>query len=278
MTGERHRLPAERPLDNGLCSPFGGLAGKRVVVTRAAHQAAELVDLLCQAGAAPVLYPCLDVRQPEDTEALDAALKRAASGEYDRLVLTSSNTVLILAQRLATLGITLNGLPAAAVGPGTAAAAETTLGLNVTVVATEHVAETLAEEMSPAAGERLLLPQSVIARPILAELLRAAGAQVTVVGAYHTCLGQGGEPVPVLLAGEAIEAITFTSSSTVNNFLERLENEGGDRRDLAGVCLAAIGPITAATMEDVALAADVVPVDYTLSGLVTALDVYFATK
>jgi len=269
MTGEKHIRPAAG-------SP--GLAGKRVVVTRAPHQAPEMAELLHQAGATPILYPCLAIEPPEDLDALDAALKGAAAGEYDRLVLTSINTILILAQRLAALALSLPGLPVAAIGPKTAAAAETMLHLEVSVVAEEYVAEALAAALAPAPGERFLLPQSAIARPVLAGLLRAAGARVTAVDAYQTGLGQGGEAVPVMLAGGQIDSLTFTSSSTVTNFLERLANEGGDRRDLSGVCLAAIGPVTAATMAGLDLPADVVPADYTLSGLVTALEAYFASE
>jgi uroporphyrinogen-III synthase len=247
-------------------------------VTRAAHQAAEAVNLLRQAGATPLLYPCLVIQPPEDTRELDTALTGAAGGDYDRLLLTSANTVHILAERLAILGLSLAGLPAAAVGPKTAEAAQALLGVNVALVAQEHVAESLADELSPAAGERLLLPQSAIARPILAQRLRQAGAQVTLVQAYHTGLGQGGDPVAALLASGNIDAITFTSSSTVTNFLKRLEVEGGQRRQLDGVCLVAIGPVTAATMAEAGLAVDVMPADYTLAGLVGALETYFAQQ
>ena len=277
MKAEKRTLPAGSAPGGATHGTAAGLAGKRVVVTRAVHQAAEMTDLLRQAGAAPLLYPCLAINPPEDVEALDAALKRAADGDYDRLVLTSANTVLILAQRLAALDISLRHLPSVAIGPTTAATAETMLGVRVNLVAQEHVAEALAEVVAPAPGERLLLPQSAIARPVLADLLQAAGAQVTVVEAYRAGLGQGGDPVPALLAGKAIDALTFTSSSTVSNFLIRLQNEGGDRRDLAGVCLAAIGPVTAATMTGLSLPADVVPAVYTLPGLVIALDRYLTS-
>ena len=133
----------------------------------------------------------------------------------------------------------------------------------------------LAVAIAPAPGQRILLPQSAIARPVLAEMLQAAGAQVTAVAAYRTVLGQGGEAVPGMLAARRIAALTFTSSSTAANFLKRLENEGGDRRDLAGLCLAAIGPVTANTMAELGMPADVVPDSYTLSGLVAALEDYF---
>ena len=78
-----------------------------------------------------------------------------------------------------------------------------------------------------------------------------------------------------MLANKEIAAITFTSSSTVSNFLKRLQSEGGDQRHLAGVCLAAIGPVTAGTMSKLDLPVDVVPDDYTLPALVSALEAYF---
>ncbi len=277
MNTEKHTVPADSGLSGVTYAAATGLVGKRVVVTRAPHQAAEMADLLRQAGATPLLYPCLAIVPPEELDLLDSALKRAAAGDYDRLVLTSANTVLILAQRLAALSMSLRDLPAATIGPTTAEMAETMLGTKVNSVAREHVAEALAEEVAPEPGERLLLPQSAIARPVLADLLRAAGAQVTTVAAYQTGLGQGGDPVPALLVNKAIDALTFTSSSTVSNFLIRLQNEGGDRRDLTGVCLSAIGPVTAGTMADLNLPADVMPADYTLPGLVTALDRYLTS-
>jgi uroporphyrinogen-III synthase len=275
---EQRSLPSAFAPGGAIHVTAAGLVDKRVVVTRSAHQAAEMADLLRQAGATPLLYPCLAIRPPEDLEALDGVLKHAAAGAYDRLVLTSANTVLVLAQRLAALNISLHDLPAAAIGPATAKMAETMLGIKVNSVAREHVAEALAEEVAPAPGERLLLPQSAIARPVLADLLHTAGAQVTIVAAYRTSLGQGGDPVPALLVNKVIDALTFTSSSTVSNFLIRLENEGGHRRDLAGVCLAAIGPVTAAAMAELSLPADIVPADYTLPGLITALDRYFTSE
>jgi uroporphyrinogen-III synthase len=278
VNAKQRSLPDASVLDGAAHVAAAGLAGKRVVVTRSAHQAGEMADLLRQAGAEPLFYPCLAILPPEDLAALDTALKRAAAGDYDRLVLTSANTVFILAQRLAALELSLPDLPVAAIGPTTAQVAETMLGIEVSLVAKKHIAKALAKEMTPEPGERLLLPQSAIARPVLADLLRAAGAEVTSVAAYQTGLGQGGDPVPALLVNNEIDALTFTSSSTVSHFLTRLRNEGGGRRDLAGVCLAAIGPVTAATMADLRLPADVVPADYTLSGLVSALDYYFTSE
>jgi uroporphyrinogen-III synthase len=251
------------------------LSGKRIVVTRAPHQSAEMVDLLRRYGAEPLLYPCIDIAPPADGAQLDAALKKAANGIFDWLVVTSANTVTILSQRLAALHLSLEELPVAAVGPQTAQAVEDEIGLEVRIVAEKHTAEGLATALPSVCGLRIFLPQSEIARPVLADALRQAGAQVTTVDAYRTVIGQGGYAVPEMLARGQVEAITFTSSSTVRNFLKRLVEEGGRRQDLQGVCLAGIGPITAKTMEENGLPVAVVPGEYTLPALIDALESYF---
>lgn len=254
------------------------LTGKRIVVTRAAHQASEAVALIRQYGAEPVLYPCIAIVPPEDSGPLDAALQAAAAGQFDWLVITSANTAWALAERLAGLGLTLPAIQVAAVGPKTSSAVRELLGRAVDLLADEFIAEGLAEVLQPVGEQRILLPQSEIARPALADGLRAAGAEVTAVTAYRTVIGQGGADVPRLLAERKIEAITFTSSSTARFFLERLAAEGGDRRDLDQVCLVAIGPATARTMVDLDLPVTVMPADYTLEGLLAALNTYFAQQ
>lgn len=264
---------------NNSSSLVNGLQARRIVVTRAPHQAPELVRLLQIHGAVPVLYPCIDITPPEETAPLDQALLAAAAGHFDWLVLTSANTVRVLAGRLAELGLSLGRIQAAAVGPETAAIANELLRIDVDVVAKEHVAESLVGTLPPVTGRRLLLPQSALARPVLDEQLRAAGVEVTAVTAYRTVIGQGGEDVPSMLVRGSIDAITFTSSSTVRYFLHRLSEESGSRKGdeelLAGVCLAAIGPVTAQTMRAAGLAVDVMPENYTIPALVDALSKYY---
>jgi uroporphyrinogen-III synthase len=171
------------------------MKGKRIVVTRASHQAAELSELLRRRGAEPLVYPCIAIAPPHDPAALDAGLRAAIAGAFDWLVLTSTNTALALAQRLAELGLApaqLDGIAVAAVGPATAAAAQRLLGLPVRVVPETYVAESLAATLRPTSQMRILLAQADLARPILAQELTAAGANVTTVAAYRTVLGSGG--------------------------------------------------------------------------------------
>lgn len=255
-----------------------GLSGRRIVVTRAPHQTAEMVDLLRRYGAISLLYPCIDIVPPADVTRLDAELQKAADGYFDWLVVTSTNTVSVIARQLATLHLSLEDLSVAAVGPQTAQAIEDQLGLEVQIVAEKHVAEGLATAFPSVRGLHILLPQSEIARPVLADALQAEGAQVTAIDAYRTVIGQGGDAVPEMLVNGKVDAVTFTSSSTVRNFLKRFASEGGRRQDLQGVCLAGIGSITAKTMEKNRLPVSVVPLEYTLPALVDALESYFLEK
>jgi len=275
----KEKIPVQES-DNSRESSLANsaLTGKRVVVTRAPHQAVEMAQLLIEYGAEPLFYPCLEIIPPENPGPLDRALEVAAAGRFDWLVVTSANTAWALAQRLADLNLSLGELRTAAIGPKTAAAVRESLRLEVAVMAGKHVAEELADALQPVAGARIFLPQSAIARPVLAQLLHESGAEVTAVDAYQTVLGKGGDDVPRLLAEGKVDAITFTSSSTVQNFLSRLEMEGGHRDDLPAVCLAAIGPITAKTMVGLDLPPAVSPGTYTLAGLITALNTYFAEK
>jgi uroporphyrinogen-III synthase len=260
----------------------GALHGKRVVNTRAAHQAGELDALLQARGAVPLAYPCIATQPPENSAELDKALGQLILGDFDWLAVTSANTVHSLYNRLAVLGVRLPerpGFKIAAVGPSTAGAVWSLLGLEVDLVPDEYLAEGLAIALQPAAGTRILLPEADIARPTLAESLRGAGAQVTTVTAYHTVRGRGGVAVPRLLARGEIDAVTFTSSSTVTYFLERLRVEGHqDETRLRDVCLACIGPKTAQTARQHGLEPAVMATEHTLAGLLDGLAAYFAER
>ncbi len=256
----------------------GPLHGKRVVNTRAPHQAAELDRLLQAQEAIPISYPCIDIAPPEDTAPLDEALRAAANGAFDWLVLTSANTVLSLSRRLESQGLPvsmLDRMRIAAVGPATAEAAQSLLGLEATILPDEAVAEALVEALAGRRGARVLLPQSDIARPVLAEGLTDAGLSVTAVVAYRTVVGSGGANLPALLNAGQIDAVTFTSSSTVENFIRRVTQESRAAPALGEICIACIGPIAAKTARTHGLAVAVIPEAHTLEGLVTSLETYF---
>jgi uroporphyrinogen-III synthase len=252
-----------------------GLKNKRVVVTRAEHQAQELAQLLRIKGAEPVIYPCIRIIPPDNPRELDNALRRAARGDFDWLIITSANTVNILGQRLDSLNLSLDDIRVAVIGPRTAAAAERQLRIDIEIVPESFVAEGLVEALPPMRGKTVFLPQAALARPTLAIRLISAGAQVSAVEAYRTGIGQGGAPVPQMLADGQIDALIFSSASTVSNFLERLKHEGGHKDDMKEVCLAAIGPVTAKSMREMDLPVDVQPARYTLDELVNALADYY---
>ena len=262
------------------------MTGKRIVNTRATHQNSRFTALLQAQGAEVIEYPCIAIAPPENDAPLRAALTDLAT--FDWLVLTSANTVLALAALTTTLfparnepsgeeGRRLSGgeMVLAAIGPATAKAAQIYLGLETMLLPETFTAEALGEAMPIQPGQRVLIPASAIAPPTLAELLTARGAEVTVVEAYRTIQGTGGAELPALLAQKRVDAVTFTSASTVENFLARLESEGGSRAELAGICLACIGPQTAAAAQAHGLTVDVMPTIHTLDGLIEALQNYY---
>jgi uroporphyrinogen-III synthase len=257
-----------------------GLLDRRIVNTRAAHQAAALDEILRAHGAVPLDYPCIEIAPPADHAPLDGSLRDLAAGRYAWLVLTSVNTVIAVSRRLDVLGMRLGGraFQTAAIGPATRDAAREHLGLETRVVPEKFVAESLGEALPVQPGERVLLPESEIARPVLAGILRERGAEVTVVTAYRTSRGSGGDNVPGLIAQGMIDAVTFTSSSTVTNFLERIGREGGPVARALEVCAACIGPVTADIARQSGFTSVVVAEEYTLSGMTEALEDHFCTE
>lgn len=254
------------------------LAGKRVVITRAAHQAEELAKLLRVRGAEPLLYPCIDIVPPEDTTQLDAAVKAAASGAFEWLVLTSANTVQSLAERLDALHLetsVLHHMKVATVGSATSEAAQTLLGVTVNILPEEFRAEALANAIDFAPGTTIFLPQADVAAPDLAQALTQRGGKVQAVVAYRTIVGTGGINLPGELAQGCIDAITFASPSAVCNLTWRLVEEGGTTQDLSGVVLACIGPATLKKAHECGLSAAVKSPVSTLDCLVESLEEYF---
>ncbi len=239
------------------------LFGKRVVVTRAREQASDLVERLRDLGASTVELPVIEIGPPADG---GVALTRAAglAFEYDWLVFTSANAVERFFAALDGLGSDtrlLGRVRVAAIGPGTAAALERR-GVRADLVPGRFVAEAVVDAFPPGPG-RVLLPRAAVARDALPEGLRAKGWTVDVVEAYRTVIGR---PSPEALAAAAsADAVTFTSSSTVSNYLQ----VAGDAP--VPPVVACIGPVTADTARAAGLAVSVVAAEHTLDGLVKAV-------
>jgi len=261
--------------------PEQRLAGIWIAITRAAHQAQKQRTLLEAHGAQVVHYPTIDIVPPRNWAPLDAALRNAARGAFDWLILTSTNTVEMVAERLRELEIepaALSSLQIAAVGSATAQIIQEQLQRSVDLTPDQYTAENLADALHVDDSTRLLLPQSAVAKSTLANTLCAAGADVTVVEAYRNVIARGGDDVPVMLWEGRIDAITFTSESTVRFFAKRLKFEGGTLAMLDDVVVACIGPVTARAARRFGLKVAVVPEEHTLEGLTEALAEYFEER
>jgi len=247
------------------------LAGKRVLVTRAAHQAGKLSEGLRALGAEPVEVPVIEIRPPEDFALLDQALRTLDS--YEWLILTSANTVQALAERAAAIEINLaavSQLKVAAVGEATAAAARRA-GFAVALVPETYVAESLAKSLAGhTQGKKVLLVRATVARDVIPDSLREAGATVDVVDAYRNVMP---ESAPALLREalqKGIAAAAFTSSSSVTHLADAAQ-KAEIEFPFAGVAAISIGPITSKTLRELGWepASEASPSD--VSGLVAAV-------
>lgn len=249
------------------------LFGKRIVVTRARKQASDLTQKLSDLGAACLEVPAIEIVPPEDLAPLDAAVEAIA--DYDWLVFTSVNGVDVFFDRLAAQGKdtrALGRIKTAAIGPATAQRMQEN-GLNADIVPESYRAESVvaAFENHNVAGKKILLPRAKGARPVLPEELSKMGAQVDEVISYRAVQGTAGaEQLSAQLKAGEIDMVTFTSSSTVKNFMALLD-ESGAKELLSGVTIAAIGPITAETAREMGVQADVVADEYTIEGLCRAI-------
>jgi uroporphyrinogen III methyltransferase/synthase len=239
------------------------LFGRRVVVTRAREQASALTDRLRQLGADTVELPAIEIDEPADGgAALRAAAARA--GEYEWLVFTSVNGVERFFAHVPDARA-LAGPKVAAIGPGTAAALARHR-IVADLVPERFVAESLLEAFPPApadGGGAVLLARAAVARDVLPDGLAGRGWRVDVVDAYRTRPAQ--PTAEQLEAAATADAITFTSSSTVINYLEAAG------RDHVPPMVACIGPVTAATAREHGLTVDVEAGVHTIDGLVDAL-------
>lgn len=251
------------------------LFGKTVVVTRARAQASALTKKLEAQGARVLEVPAIKIVPPADFAPLDKAISEIDT--YKWLILTSVNGVEYFFDRLLKAGKdsrALCSVKIAAIGSATAEALKG-YGITADLIPSAYKAEELADALAAdtKAGDKLLLARAKIARNVLPERLRALGAQVDVVTAYETvadCQNKE-ELLEALESGEA-SLVTFTSSSTVTNLLDVL----GDKKDLLNkVALAAIGPVTAETLEKHGLKPAVSAAEYTIDGLMTAIEEYY---
>jgi uroporphyrinogen-III synthase len=258
------------------------LAGLRILVGRARHQASALSSGLRELGAKVVEIPFIEICKPRSYQPLDSALKNLH--HFDWLILTSVNGVDALQGRFHKLGLTnqqLKHLRVAAIGPATRKAIEK-CGIKVTIVPEDYVAESVVESLrDQVAGKRVLLARAKVARDVIPRELRKLGARVEVVEAYETVVPRSSRTRLRAILKDSKrrpDVITFTSSSTVRNFVALLGKNlwrGHPRprkaSPLDGIRLASIGPITSSTLRQLGLPVDVEAKEYTIPGLIKAL-------
>jgi uroporphyrinogen III methyltransferase / synthase len=254
------------------------LFGRRIVVTRSREQAGDLVDRLEALGAETIPVPTIRILPPEDTALMDAACDVAHT--FDWVVFTSANGVEhFMKHFLGRRDIRdLKDVRICTIGPATTAALER-YGVRVDLTPAEYRGEAVIAALTSGEtirGTRFLLPRAQIARELLGDELRAAGGDVVEVAAYTTAVtaDKAGPDVYRMLLDRTIDAVTFTSASTVRNFVQIVgEEQAGDL--LRGTVVAAIGPVTAEAAEQLGIATTVMPAEYTIPALVDALVVHF---
>jgi uroporphyrinogen III methyltransferase/synthase len=270
----------QKAIDDSSFNALRPLAGKRIVITRARGQAESLAQRIEERGGEVVEFPTIEIQPPESYAALDGAIEKIRT--YDWLIFTSVNGVESFLKRMQILNKPINelvGIKVGAIGPETAKRLESA-GVQDCLVPKQYQAEGFLEILSPelVRGKRVLIPRAAKARDILPETLKQWGAQVDVVEAYRTA-------IPVvdstwfkdLLRTGGVDMVTFTSSSTVTNFVQLFAGQNLAQL-LAGVAIACIGPITRQTVEELGGRAAVVAEEFTIPALVQATVDYFARQ
>lgn len=256
------------------------LFGKRILVTRSRDQASVFAEMLIDRGATTVEFPTIDVVPPASWDELDAAITSIET--YDWLIFTSANAIRFFMERLKELNRDLRqlkGVRICVVGPKTAEALEPH-GLKPDLVPSEFKAEGVLQALGGVSvrGQRFLIPRARVAREVIPDKLREQGASVTVATAYDNVRPASDlDRVQKLFSEKKISAVTFTSSSTVHNFVEILGRKEY-KSLMAGVTVACIGPVTAKTAEEFGMKTDIMPAEYTIPALVEAMVEFYRSS
>jgi uroporphyrinogen-III synthase len=282
-----------------LNSDNESLSGIRVLVGRAKHQAGALSSELKKRGAEVLEIPFIEIRKPKSFKPLDAAVKNLNT--YDWLILTSVNGVEAMwdrmkqkrvghdfsrAVKVSKTGSALAAggplLRIAAIGPATKKAIEQR-GIKVDIVPKEYVAESVVKSLKrKVKGKRVLLVRAKVARDVIPTELRKAGAHVDVVEAYETVVPKSSRTrlrAALKNSKKRPHVVTFTSSSTVRNFVDLMGAKNKQsRKDFAGIRMASIGPVTSSTLRELGLPVDIAAKEFTIPGLIKAIVGAFAAE
>lgn len=251
------------------------LSGTRILVGRARHQAGSLSGSLRSLGASVIEIPFIEIRKPQSYAPLDQAIKNLKT--YDWLILTSANGVEALWQRLRKLRIPrtkLKHLQIAAIGPATKKAI-VKHGLKVKMMPEEYVAESVVKGLHDKVnGKRVLLVRAKVARDVIPDSLRAAGAHVDVIEAYETVVPEKSRARlrALFKSQRRPHIVTFTSSSTVKNFADLLAGTmPPSAAALKNIQFASIGPVTSSTLRELNLPVSIEACEFTMGGLIRAI-------
>ena len=246
------------------------LFGKKILITRTRSQASKLSKMLSDFGANCIEIPSIKIVKPsDDYKAIDEALAKIL--DYHFIIFTSENGVKLFFERLKLKNLDTRSLAntkVATIGSSTA----TKLlehGIIADFVPTEFKAEALIELLKgKVSDKKVLIPRAEEAREILPQELTRCGAAVEVVPIYKTISAIEGK-----INLDDIDLVTFTSSSTVKNLIGVVGAEA-----LKNIKTATIGPITADTLKDFGIEADIEAAEYTIAGLVEAILAYYKTN
>lgn len=255
------------------------LFGKRILITRTREQSRGLADKVLELGGEPVLFPTICIQPPSNWEPVDEAIGNVAS--YDWIIFTSVNGVERFFDRFFEVRTDIRDLAGpriGAIGPVTAASVRQR-GLKVDLLAKEFKAEGVLAQLSEdnVRGRRFLIPRAEKAREILPDGIIRMGGHADVVSVYRTTRPAALEVEKIrdMLENKRVDAVTFTSSSTVTHFIDILTPDDVGRL-LDGVVVASIGPITSRTIMENGLSMQVEASEYTIDGLLQAITRYYS--
>ena len=250
------------------------LFGKTIIVTRSRDQASVFSDQLIELGANVLEYPTINITDPDDFGPLDRELENL--GSTDWLIFTSVNGVDAFFNRIFELGRDvrdLKGVKICSIGPSTT---ERIKGFHVSIDCQppKYVAESVVEALKKVEeikGKRFLMPRTDIARSYIPQELEKLGAEVSDIVAYKTVLATDGDNIVLdkLKDGE-VDIVTFTSASTVKNFV-KIIGEDNLSAFKNNVQFASIGPITNESAEEMDIDISIKAEEYTIPGLVQAI-------
>jgi uroporphyrinogen-III synthase len=245
------------------------LQNKKILITRTHDQNSEFAEKLTAAGAIPVQLPTIKIEPVTDFSFADKAIEKLNS--FDWIIFTSSNAVSFFLTRLKKLKIDVSNLKKikiAASGPSTAKTLKKAF-IDVDLIPQKFIAEQISREIGDVSGKNILLPRGEIAREDLPDQLRAKGAMVTELILYKTVSSELKPSELAEIIEKGIDIITFTSSSTVEFFHEKIQKTNFQLRDEKIAC---IGPVTARTAEESGYDVWVVADPHSIDGLILSME------